>query len=458
MAIITAVSPRVGVNIDTWSVFDHTNGINEQPNQFTLTGAPVTVTLNGSGNATETPTTTYLGSFTYSANGVPSGTITGINYGFQNLGTIISITGLAINASTYNAFFASGDAAGFLAQVLSPGSVFRADGGGDQMGFLGSGNTAFLATGTGLQTDSVSAQPGTSNNIAVANSLRLQTSVSGNPLTSATITSGGATSKVTNLDTIRYVDGTVYYGAHTPGAEVYRLYGAALNRVPDPAGEGAFSTSLVAGNSLQSAANTITDSAEFKAGLGKLSNSDFVKIEYQNVLGRSPDNPASTAFTAALDTGALTRAQVVVAFSESNEYVNDTAGKISSGIWAPDPTAINVLAYYRATFNRLPDVPGLTSWTEARETGGLSESAMAQDFFNSREAQALYANTTNTQYVNDLYQNAFGRAGDAAGVNGWVTALNTGVETRAQVLSGFADSAEINNRLLPDYAAGIKTA
>jgi hypothetical protein len=456
VAIITATGTAVGANIDTWPVLDHTNGITEQPNQFTLTGAPVTVTVNGSGHMTETPTTTYTGSFTYSG-GIPSGTITGINYGFQSLGTIVSISGLSINASTYNAFAATGDTLGFLAQVLAPGSVFIASGAGDQIGFLGSNNVGFLAAGGGLQTDSLSALPGTSNNVAAANAPLLQTSLSGNPLTSATITVGGAKSNLAGMDTIRYVDGSVYYGPHTPGAEVYRLYGAALNRAPDPAGLGSFSQSIVAGNSLESVAKTITDSAEFKSGLGALSNSDFVKIEYQNVLGRSADSAGFTAFTGALDTGALTRAQVLVDFSESNEYVNDTASKISAGIFAPDPTAINVLAYYQATFNRLPDAPGLTSWVQERDVG-LSESTMSQDFFNSPEAQARYANTSNTQFVNDLYQNALGRTGEAAGVNSWVNLLNTGVESRAQVLSGFADSAELANRLVPDFAAGIKTA
>ncbi len=45
-------------------------------------------------------------------------------------------------------------------------------------------------------------------------------------------------------------------------------------------------------------------------------------------------------------------------------------------------------------------------------------------------------------YVNTLYVNVLGRQADIDGMLYWVDRLTSGAETRAEVLLGFAESAE----------------
>ena len=44
--------------------------------------------------------------------------------------------------------------------------------------------------------------------------------------------------------------------------------------------------------------------------------------------------------------------------------------------------------------------------------------------------------------MNNLYNNVLGRDADASGLNYWLGQLDSGAETRYEVLLGFAESAE----------------
>ena len=49
---------------------------------------------------------------------------------------------------------------------------------------------------------------------------------------------------------------------------------------------------------------------------------------------------------------------------------------------------------------------------------------------------------SNTKYVETLYVNVLGRSYDQSGFNYWLGQLNSGAETRYELLLGFAESAE----------------
>jgi hypothetical protein len=70
-------------------------------------------------------------------------------------------------------------------------------------------------------------------------------------------------------------------------------------------------------------------------------------------------------------------------------------------------------------------------------------SGRAQGFLGSAEFQARFggAGTPNAAFVDQLYQNVLGRAGDAAGRDFWNGALNAGT-SRADVLVAFSENAE----------------
>ncbi|WP_413677385.1 DUF4214 domain-containing protein [Prochlorococcus sp. MIT 0916] len=105
---------------------------------------------------------------------------------------------------------------------------------------------------------------------------------------------------------------------------------------------------------------------------------------------------------------------------------------------------------YNASFKRLPDADGLKYWIGKYTSGENDDRAVASSFLVSNEFKTLYGeNVTDTTYVNNLYQNVLGRLPDSSGLNYWLGQLNSGTETRYEVLLGFAESAE-NKALFTD--------
>ena len=98
---------------------------------------------------------------------------------------------------------------------------------------------------------------------------------------------------------------------------------------------------------------------------------------------------------------------------------------------------------YNASFKRLPDPDGLKYWISKYSSGENDSRAVASSFLVSDEFKQRYgANVSDTTYVNNLYQNVLGRLPDSSGLNYWLGQLNSGAETRYEVLLGFAESVE----------------
>ena len=84
-------------------------------------------------------------------------------------------------------------------------------------------------------------------------------------------------------------------------------------------------------------------------------------------------------------------------------------------------------------------------------TGG----AVHIGFLGSQEYAADHpAAMSNSAFVSSLYQEMLGRAGEPAGMAGWTNALNAG-ETRADVVVGFADSAEAQQHWSATTSQGV---
>jgi hypothetical protein len=69
---------------------------------------------------------------------------------------------------------------------------------------------------------------------------------------------------------------------------------------------------------------------------------------------------------------------------------------------------------------------------------------LAYGFTQSTEFQQKYGTLTDSQFVTQLYANVLDRTPDAAGLDGWVSALSQG-HTREWVLVGFVESQEAYN-------------
>ncbi len=114
----------------------------------------------------------------------------------------------------------------------------------------------------------------------------------------------------------------VTYGA-TAEAQVARLYDAAFGRDADPTGFNGFVPAIVNGTSLQQVAVSFLGSAEFASRYGAAaSDTTLVDALYANALHRPADAAGEALYVQALGAGGLSRAALLVAFSESQEHIN----------------------------------------------------------------------------------------------------------------------------------------
>ena len=240
-------------------------------------------------------------------------------------------------------------------------------------------------------------------------------------------------------------------------AQVFRLYQAALDRAPDLAGHLGWTARLLAGTPLLSAITGFVGSAEFQRTYGATGNADFVTLLYNNVLDRAPDAGGLAGWTARLDSGGMSRAQVVLGFSESLEFRNKTEAAAleysragHQAQWSDD-----VFRLYQATLDRAPDIGGFLGWT-AILANGRPLLEVITGFVNSAEFQRTYGATGNTDFVTLLYNNVLDRAPDAASLAIWTDLLDSGARSRAQVVLGFAQSAEFVRNSTPDLIAWMK--
>ena len=101
--------------------------------------------------------------------------------------------------------------------------------------------------------------------------------------------------------------------------QVRRLYLSFFRRESDQAGLSYWVGRLSGGSGLGDVASFFAASPEFKVTYGTLSNADFVRLVYRNVMGREPDATGFAFWTGRLDQG-LSRGHLMVGFSESSEF------------------------------------------------------------------------------------------------------------------------------------------
>lgn len=110
-----------------------------------------------------------------------------------------------------------------------------------------------------------------------------------------------------------------------------------------------------------------------------------------------------------------------------------------------------ITGYYNNILGRAPDSGGMAYWTgETTRVVSLGADVrevffvMSMQFFNSTEY--LSRNTSNNQYLTDLYNTFFSRPPDSTGLNYWLTQMQGGM-TRGGVLANFLFSTEFSNTM-----------
>lgn len=96
---------------------------------------------------------------------------------------------------------------------------------------------------------------------------------------------------------------------------------------------------------------------------------------------------------------------------------------------------------YVAYFTRPADPAGLDYWETVVEGTNGNTTAVSAAFAASAEYQAEYAGLTNSQIVNKVYQNLFGRSAEPAGQSYWAGLLDSNSVTIANVVAAVAGGA-----------------
>ena len=117
-------------------------------------------------------------------------------------------------------------------------------------------------------------------------------------------------------------------------------------------------------------ATDFTKSNEFKTKYGSLTNRQFVTRIYTDVLGRNADAAGVNYWTAKIDSKAKTKAQVMVGFSESNEYKTKQAQNT------------DVAVAYIYLLGRAPTPGEATDWVD-RQKSGTSHVALLTELLTS---------------------------------------------------------------------------
>jgi hypothetical protein len=139
-----------------------------------------------------------------------------------------------------------------------------------------------------------------------------------------------------NIEHIIFSNGTV--AADIPltatNALIYRLYQSAFSRMPDELGLRYWISQNENGLSIDNVAEQFLTSKEFKQSYGgNLSNSQYVDLLYQNVLGRKGDVTGIEFWNEALSSNKLDRDAVLIGFAQSPENVSLTASRVDHGFF-----------------------------------------------------------------------------------------------------------------------------
>ncbi|MES2148329.1 MAG: DUF4214 domain-containing protein [Pseudomonadota bacterium] len=158
--------------------------------------------------------------------------------------------------------------------------------------------------------------------------------------------------------------------------------------------------------------------------MASTATSTFIEHLYNTILQRNGETAEIDAWLSRASAG-MSAAQMTQEFIALSEAQNVTA----------------VLHLYDVYFNRAPESVGLAFWVAAFNSGA-SLSSIAESFGATGEFRARFAGTSNADYVEAMYANLFGRAGDVAGKAYWLQQLDSGVLDRPALALTFALSGE----------------
>lgn len=166
-----------------------------------------------------------------------------------------------------------------------------------------------------------------------------------------------------------------------------RLFDTAFNRLPDEDGLISWRGAMADGTSLVQVATAFLASAEGVTRYGGLSNAQFVEQLYQTALNRAGDSAGAAGHVAALNAGTVTRAELMVQFSESAEHQAITRPLYVGGVPTQAAAPAPVEPADKADDADGPQVlPGLDGKDADEDFGGPQILPGAQTELQSKDA------------------------------------------------------------------------
>ncbi len=154
---------------------------------------------------------------------------------------------------------------------------------------------------------------------------------------------GDGTDTMTNIERIDLNDGSLLYDVDTPNLGFgYRIYQASFDRTPDEGGvlfwigvlDDLDSQGWSEYDKEQFLASQFIQSDEFKDLFGaNPTNEEYIDAMYQNVLDRLPDQGGYDFWVGGMVNDGLTREDILIAFTKSDENVDRTAPDLDDGVW-----------------------------------------------------------------------------------------------------------------------------
>ncbi len=154
---------------------------------------------------------------------------------------------------------------------------------------------------------------------------------------------GEGTDTLTNVERIDLDDGSLLYDVGTPNLGFgYRIYQASFDRTPDEGGvlfwigvlDDLDNQGWSQYDKEQFLASQFIQSDEFKALFGaNPTNEQYIDAMYQNVLDRLPDQGGYDFWVGGMVNDGLTREDILIAFTKSDENVDRTAPDLDDGVW-----------------------------------------------------------------------------------------------------------------------------
>ncbi|NDC34652.1 MAG: DUF4214 domain-containing protein [Synechococcaceae bacterium WB9_2_112] len=140
-------------------------------------------------------------------------------------------------------------------------------------------------------------------------------------------------------------------------------------------------------------------------------------------------------------------------FNDQSLSLADDVAATFNQVKGKDDVSGVVFRLYNAAFSRLPDAAGLQNWINGNAAGHVTYASSAQSFSESPEFKNRYgSNVTDTQFITTLYDNVLGRAPDAGGLSHYQSLLASG-RSRGALLLDFSESPE--NRVLFTRITGL---